>query len=123
MTLDARARATAARLMAKYAKSVTYTSMVAGAYNPATGTVTQTETAYPIKALIEDFGFRNAGAGFVLGLIREGDKQITIAALGLAFVPQTGDKVTSDGVTYTATNIKATYSGELVALYIVHGRQ
>ena len=123
MTLDARARATALRQILKYGKTLVYTVMTDGVYDPATGTATPSETTYTIKAVVEDYSYRSAGAGFQAGLIRDGDKQITIAAQGLLFIPKAGDKINVDGTIYTALNLKSTYSGEQIALYVVHGRQ
>jgi hypothetical protein len=123
MTLNTRARATALRLIDKYGKTVTYTHAVDGVYDPATGSAAPTETTYTIKAVVEDYTLRQAGAGFQSGLIRDGDKQITIPAQGITFTPLAGDKVTVDGITYTALNIKVTYGGEDAAIHVVHGRQ
>jgi hypothetical protein len=123
MTLDITARALALRLIAKNGKSITYIDVIDGVYDPATGSAAPTETSYQLKGIVEDYSYRSAGAGFAAGLVREGDKHITIAASGLVFTPQAGDRVTVDGTTYAALNVKAVYSGELVAIYEVHGRQ
>ena len=122
MTLDVKARALALRLIGKFGKSVTYTTVATGSYSPATGAVALSEVAYIIKAVIELFG-RHYGDGFMTGLVLEGDRKISFAAQGLAFVPKPGDKVTFDGDTFTALAVSPVYSGELVALYAVHGRK
>lgn len=121
MTLDVKARATALRLIAKFGKAVSYVSVTDGAYDPETGSVTPVETANSIKALIESYSLR--GDGFTSGLIREGDRKITFAASGIAFTPKAGDKVTFDSETFAVLNVGPTYSGELVAIYAVHGRK
>jgi hypothetical protein len=123
MTLDVRARATALRLIVKYGKTLAYTAISDGVYDPATASTAPAATTYTVKAVVEDYAYRTAGAGFVSGLIRDGDKQITLAAQGLGFVPQSGDRVLVDGTVYTSRNVKATYSGEQVAIYVIHGRQ
>lgn len=121
--LDIKARALAQRLVSKYGKSIVYSDTADGTYDPNTSTSTPGSTSYPIKGIVEDYSFRTAGAGFTAGLLREGDKQITLAALDVVFLPQAGDKITVDGAIYTAMNVKNTYSGELVAAYVVHARQ
>ena len=121
MTLDTKARATSQRLIARFGKSISFTSVTDGAYNPATGSAMPTEVIFGIKAIIEQFG--RYGEAFSAGLIREGDRKITFAALGLPFTPKPGDKVTFDGDTLTVLTATPTYSGEMVALYMVHGRK
>ena len=123
MTLDVKARATALRLIAKLGKTVGYISVADGIYDPATGAAVPTEVTYGVKAIVEDFTYRNAGAGFSAGLVREGDKKITIAASGLTFTPKAGDKFTVDSVVFEVLNTRQTYSGELIALFDIHGRK
>lgn len=121
MTLDIKARATALRLIAKFGKSVAYTTVSAGTYNPATGSVVSTGSTSTVKAVIEDY--KLYGEAFTAGLIRAGDRKITFAASGIAFNPKTGDKVTFDGDVYEVLDVTPTYSGEQIALYAVHGRK
>ena len=121
MTLDVTARATALRLIAKFVKGVSYTSVTDGTYDPATSSVSPSEVVVSLKAIIEEFG--RYGDGYSSGLIRAGDKKVTFAASGLTFVPKQGDKVAFDGDTLTVLNVTPTFSGELVAIYMVHGRK
>lgn len=121
MTLDVKARATALRLIAKLGKAVSYVSVTDGVYDPATGSVVPTEAASSIKAVIESY--KMMGDGFTSGLIRESDRKITFAASGITFTPKTGDKVTFDTETFAVLSVDPTYSGDLVAIYAVHGRK
>jgi len=123
MSFDSKMVALALKLISKRGKTVTYSDASDSAYDPATGTQTVTRTPYTIKARVQDYTFRNAGSGFEAGLIREGDKEIMIAASGLAFLPQSGDRVTVDGVTFTALNIKVIYAVDSITLFIIHARQ
>ena len=123
MNLDVTARATALRLIARLGKTAGYISVTDGIYNPATGAAVPTETTYSVKAIVEEISYRSVGAGFMAGLVREGDKKIIVAASGVTFTPKTGDKFNVDGVIYEVLNFRTTYSGELVALFEVHGRR
>lgn len=121
MTLDTKARATALRLVAKYGKSVTYISLSDGTYDTSMGAATPVETSYTIKAVIEPY--KAHSDGFSSGVVREGDRKISFAASGLAFTPKAGDKITVDGESLAVLRTTPIYSGELVALYYVHGRK
>ncbi len=121
MTMDVKARATALRLIAKFGKGVTYTSVSDGTYSPDTGSVTPSETPSSIKALIS--AYDKHGDGFASGAVRESDRKVMFAASGLTFTPKQGDKVTIDSDVFTVLDVKQIYSGELVAIYELHGRK
>ena len=123
MTLDARMVPLALRLINSYGKTIAYSDASDSTYDPTTGTQAVTRTPYTLKAIVQDYSFRGAGGGFASGLIREGDKEIMIAASGLAFLPQAGDRVTVDSVTYTTVNVKTLYSGELPSVFTLHVKQ
>jgi hypothetical protein len=111
--LDVRARATALRMIQKYGKPITYTRIVSGAYDPATGTAAETPTNHSIKAMVRGISPREAD-----GLIRPGDLSVMVAGPSLAFSPSTADQVTIDGLKYVlASEPVPTYSGELVAYW------
>lgn len=103
--------------------SVTYTRVVVGAYDPATSSVSTTETPYSIKALVEDYSLVDSGAGFASGLIEFGDKRVTIAQSEISVVPTAGDKITHNGETYTVVRVQKTYSGDNVALFELQARK
>ena len=121
MTLDVKARSTASRLIAKFGKSVTHTSITTGTYDPATGSSSLTSAAASVRAVVEDYSLQASGAAFQSGLIISGDKKITMAAQG-AVKPKPGDTFTVDGVVYAIVRVTETWSGELVALYECQGR-
>ena len=117
---DTRARATALRMIAKYGKAITFTSITAGSYDPATGAATPTSAAVTIKAVVDDY---SAGAIFQAGgMILSGDKKFTIAASALTTKPKPGDTITLDSVVFALTRITETWSGEQIALYECQGR-
>jgi len=122
--LDTRARATVLRLLQKYGKSITYTSVADGVYDPASGTTSAASLTFTLKAMVEDYTFRSSGGSFDRGdLVRHDDKRATIAASGLTFTPKAGDRVTVDGVDFVVANVKPNYSGERVASWDVHIRE
>lgn len=120
MTLDARARATATNLLAKFGKVVSYVRAVPPAYDPNSTGSAPSDTAYTVNALVEGFPM---GAG-TNPLILMGDLRVSIAGADIAFAPAIGDKVTIDAVTYTVmTPPVPTFSGELVALWRLQVRK
>ena len=115
MTLDARARATAFKLLAKFGKSCVLKSTVPGVYNPATGTVTPVVTSYPIKAYLDQPNSAELAGGQVVAT----DSVAIFAAQGLAVEPALNDSVTVDGKDRLVKMVNRVWSGELVALWRV----
>lgn len=120
--LDDRFRPLATNLIAKYGKSVTYTSVSSGSYNTATGEAANTESTSTIKAIVEDYGSLKQSSGFESGHILAGDKKFTIAAQSFSSSPKETDKITVDGITYMAIRVIETWSGEQIASYEIQGR-
>jgi len=114
--LDAKFRALSDKLIDKYGKSVTLTSVTNGAYNPATGTSAKTTATSTVKAIVEDYSLHSSGVGFQTGLIKAGDKKVTIAALGIT-KPKPSDTVTIDAVVWNIVRVVETWSGEQIAVY------
>ena len=119
MTLDARARSTADKLLDKFGKSITLTSIVEGSYDPATGDMSaNTTTNTTPTAIIKD----QNGIDFISGVVQAGDRKVMIAALG-APTPQPADKVTVDREVYHVVAVRHLWSGELPALYELQVRK
>jgi hypothetical protein len=119
MTLDARARSTADKLLDKFGKSITLTSIVEGTYDPATGELSGgTTTSTNHTAVIKDYN----GIDFISGVVQAGDRKVMIAALG-APTPQPADKVTVDSEVYQVVAVRHIWSGELPALYEMQVRK
>ena len=115
MTLDARARATALKLLAKFGKSCVLKSTVPGVYDPATGSVTPVITPYAIKAYLDAPNKAELDGGQVV----VNDAVAIFAAQGLAVEPALNDSVTVDGKDRLVKMVGRVWSGELVALYRV----
>ena len=122
MTLDARMRATAKSLIAKFGKQVTFTSVTDTTYDPTTSTAAPTSTSYTVNAIVEDFGSvsNNASSFNSDQMIRSYDKQITVAAADLPVVPGAKDKVSFDTFNMTVVRVLTIYSGALAASYVIH---
>jgi hypothetical protein len=122
MSLDTTIPPLALTLIAKYGKTITYTRVTQGAYDPATGLTSAGAAATTMKALVEDYQKQADGAAFVNGLVLEGDKKITAASKSFTAVPVPGDRVTVETNVLTVKNVKTTYAGEVAALYELHVR-
>lgn len=118
MTLDATARKLATKMIGQFGKSITLTTVTAGAYNPATGLAGQTTADASVKAIVEEY----KGFDIANDLAKAGDKKVTVSAADLASRPSPVDRLTIDGVVYTIMQVKAISSGELDALYEIQGR-
>ena len=91
--------ATATRLLQRFGAAATLKRTTAGAYNPATGTSTPTETGLSTTAAVFDYPQR-----YVDGtLIRQGDKQ---AFCSPGVVPKQGDVMAWQGVDYQVVMVK-----------------
>lgn len=115
----------ALELINEFGKEIEYRSVAIGAYDVATATNATAEVKANIKALVEDYSLQNSGQGFASGLIESGDKKLTIAAMALPSEPTPSDTFklnATDENDYTIINIKAVYSGEMVAVYEIQGR-
>lgn len=115
--LDKKFRKLATNLIDKYGKSVTLTSVTNGAYNPATGTSAKTTATSTVKAIVEDYSLHSSGVRFQTGLIKAGDKKVTIAALGIITKPKPSDTITIDTVAWNIVRVVETWSGEQIAVY------
>lgn len=119
MTLDTRARATADKLLDKFGKSVTLTSIIEGSYDPTTGEMGAGATTSTMHtAIIKDYN----GIDFISGVVQAGDRKVMIAALG-APTPQPADKITIDNEVYQVISVRYIWSGELPALYEMQVRK
>jgi hypothetical protein len=75
--------------LAPFMLDVTYTDVVEGDYIVGTGKVS-TETDYDCKGMVEDDAQRYKD----LGLVKDGNRVVTILQGSLSVTPEIGDKVT-----------------------------
>ncbi len=115
MTLDTVARNTAQRLLTKFGKSCLLKRLAEGAYDPATGTTSLTETSYAVLAYLDQPNAKELSDS----LVTVTDEVAIFAAKGLSIEPTTLDKLTVDGTDRTIKMVSKVWSGELVALWRV----
>jgi len=121
-TLDTKFRALATKMIDKFGKDATYTTVTTttGAYDPLTGTNTTTaETATAIKVFISKF----SGGDYADGLVKRSDKKLLVSAEE-TITPELGDKVTIDSTVYQIVPPAIeTWSGEQIAMYALQARR
>jgi hypothetical protein len=101
MALASPLRKVASKLMAKFGGTATIRRVVAGAYNPTTGTVSETTTDTAVRGVLEDVNLRE-----VNDLIQAGDKRLLIAAADIANPPTTADEAIIEGITYQTVQVR-----------------
>lgn len=117
--LDAIIGPLALDLIDEFGKLIKLTTVQQGVYDIETGSSVAVDTSVFIKAIVEKY----KGQEYTSGLIETGDKKVTIAGQSVSEKPTTSDTVEFDGEVYTIQNVKAVYSGELIALYEMQARQ
>ena len=124
--LDAPLRKVSLDLIAKFGKSMTLTflSNTAGSYDPETRTPTAgSPVTASVKGIMEPMGLIGAKGNVQNDGVMAGDQKVTIAAAGLAAVPQSDDTITIDSVTYRIVYVDPIYGGDLPVLHELHVRR
>lgn len=119
MTLDAKIRPLAERLIENYGKELLLVSRVEGTFDPETGAVTATDpAAVSIRGIVQAVDLHRVNGVNVLA-----DDLVVLLAGTLETAPAVGDLLylgssTSDRRTQVVA-VRPIYSGELVAAYEV----
>ena len=100
MALATSLRKVASKLMGKFGGVATIRTVTAGAYNPTTGTVSETTSDTVVRGVLEDVNLRE-----VNDLIQATDKRLLIAAADVSAAPTTADEVLISGTTYQVINV------------------
>lgn len=117
MTLYTELATVADELLAEFGQAVTIRHRTAGAYDPATGSVTVTTTDETGRAALFDFGLHQSGTSFTAGaLIQAGDKQMLLSPVGIT-APKPGDHAIAAGVTWNVSAVKETAPAGTVVIY------
>ena len=106
----------------QFGKAITLTAKTVSSYTVATGVVVSSAVNYSIKAVEGMYSERQIDGN----IIKSGDKQIFIAASGLAVTPQKSDKgysITMAGESWQIEAVKPVSSGDDIALYELQLRQ
>ena len=100
MALATSLRKTASKLMGKFGGAAIIRTVTAGAYNPTTGTVSETTSDTAVRGVLEDVNLRE-----VNDLIQASDKRLLIAAADVSAAPTTADEVLISNTTYQVINV------------------
>lgn len=120
MTLDTTARKLADNLTNRFGKTVTLRRVTQTTYDPLAGTGGADNPASDNTVKVTpptDFMFKKIDGT----LIKEGDQVVSLPALNTPFEPdQSTDTIVMDGSEWQIRQIGRLWSGELVAMYILH---
>ncbi len=116
--LDETLRPVATRLLARAGTAMTWRRAGAPAYDPATGVVAAGDAEIAVTGVIEDVETSHAD-----GLVRRGDRLVTLAAEPLSGDPVPGDALLIGGVVHRVVSVTATWSGDRPALFRLHVRR
>lgn len=106
-----RAKVSAARMLAPRSEggkglALTLTKTTAGAYNPATGSSTNTTASYSGSGFRSEYELNDVDGI----LIKQGDVEILVSPLQISGsdmpAPATGDTITFDGVIYSVMSVQ-----------------
>jgi hypothetical protein len=101
MTLAKPLRKVVTKLMERFGGTATIRRVVPGAYNPTTGTVSETTTDTLVRGVLEDVNLRE-----VNDLIQAGDKRLLIGAADIAITPTTADEAIIEGIKYQTVQVR-----------------
>lgn len=101
MALASPLRKVASKLMARFGGIATIRRVATGSYDPATGTIAETNTDTTVRGVLEDVNIREVNE-----LIQAGDKRLIVAAADLATAPTTVDKVLINSVVHQIIRIQ-----------------
>jgi hypothetical protein len=112
MTLASPLRKVASKLMAKFGGEATIRFVSTGAYNPTTGTTSETVANTELRGVLEDVNLRE-----VNDLIQATDKRLLIAAADIAMAPTTADEVVIKNITYQVVTIRTVEQDNIAITY------
>jgi hypothetical protein len=101
MALASPLRKVASKLMARFGGVATIRRVATGSYDPATGTIAETNTDTTVRGVLEDVNIREVNE-----LVQAGDKRLIIAAADLSTAPTTVDKVLINSVVHQVIRVQ-----------------
>lgn len=99
----AKSAATALKLLTNFGANATLIKRAEGAYDPATGSNSVTETNYTVKAVLLNYKFNETTTEG--SLIQAKDRKVIMQAATVT--PDTSDTITIGGTTYRIINVKS----------------
>ncbi|WP_373379903.1 hypothetical protein [Cupriavidus nantongensis] len=109
--------ALADELLREFGKALTLRRVVQGAYDPGSGTATETVTDYPGTGALFDYETLGAGQTWIPStLIEGGDKQCLLSPAAMP-LPATGDQLVDGAEVWQVQNVKAVNPAGTPVLY------
>lgn len=108
----------AQRLIARAGTAMIWRRSGAPSYDPGTGDAAATEVDVPVTGVIEE-----VETGHADGLVRRGDRLVTVAAAALAHQPAPGDQLLIGGAEHRVASVTTTWAGDRPALHRLHVRR
>lgn len=103
----------------KYGAELQLVRRTPGAYNPGTGTASETTTSYTVYGIVEEAGRANGDRQGTAGTTTQAAK-LSLAALGMVVAPQPGDVITGfQGLVWKVTGATPVMMGTTVLMWIV----
>lgn len=116
-----KSQATANRLLAKFGRDITHRRVTEGAYDPDTGTVTNTTVDTTIKAADFDFADKTNGNQYTDITIQATDRYALVSP-DIAAI-DVSDKLIIGGVTWNIINVKQLAPAGTTVLWSCHIRK
>jgi len=116
--LDETLRPLATRLVARAGTAMTWRRAGPPAYDPETGAVAASDAGRPVTGVVEE-----AEASHPDGVVRRGDRIVTLAAEPLDDEPAPGDTVLIGGAVHRVIAVTTTWAGDRPALFRLHLRR
>lgn len=118
MTFQSDMALTAHELLTEFGTTATLIKVVAGTYDPATSSVSNTETSYTVTLYEEDA----SGADIDGSQIKAGDKLAMISAIG-SVQPETNNRITYQGADWMIVDATRENVNGLACVYYVTMRK
>jgi len=119
MALADSLRKVANKAISKFGGDITIQSVSLGAYNPTTGTATETITTKTVKGVLEDVKSTELRKPSTVdnALISTNDKKLSISALDLDSAPSLEDKVVINSITHGIITIETIEQDNKAIIY------
>lgn len=117
MSLDSALRRVAQQVTRALGMPATIRRITVGAYNPATGTATDSSEDQAVTGRLDEYSTREFG-----GTVQVGDRKLIVAALDLDWTPLPHDQVLIDTTTYDIVNIRHDTAARDAAFYTLQLR-
>lgn len=118
MSFQSDMAATAHQLLTEFGVTAILIKVVAGSYDPAVGSTTNTETSYTITMYEEDA----SGTDVDGTQVKAGDKLAMISASGTV-QPETNDRITYQGASWQVVSSTRENANGLAVIYYVTMRK